>query len=94
MGKNFMEIFLPYKDRVKQYCLENKLDYEKLLSECHFGWGINNFSFAHSHPNGLHDGSRGLLDDTPMLGVLMVDINKDGSLNFRQTEHTRTFISA
>jgi hypothetical protein len=88
-----MDFYSDYKDRVKEYCDKNGLDYDKLMG-CYFGRGLDNFSFAHPYPNGLHNGSRGLLDDTPMLGVLFVDINKDGSLNFRQTEHTRTFISA
>ncbi|MDR0903184.1 MAG: hypothetical protein LBM59_00955 [Ruminococcus sp.] len=93
MSSTAMAYFSPYKDLVKEYCDENGLDYNKLIA-CHFGRGKDDFYFAHSHPNGLHDGSRGLLDDTPNLGVLWVEINKDGSLKFVETEHTREFISA
>jgi hypothetical protein len=89
MGSAAFKYFAKYQDRVKRYCLENNLDYSKLL-ECAFGKGKNNFSFAHS--DGHTDGSRGLLDDTPMPCVLWVEINTDGSLTFTQTEHTNHFL--
>jgi hypothetical protein len=91
MGSAAMIHFLPYKDRVKDYCLKNGLDYNKLIS-CFFGMNNSNLSFA--HPDNLHDGSNGLIDDTPMPCVLWIDINTDGSLNFRQTEYTQKYISA
>ncbi|MDR0946542.1 MAG: hypothetical protein LBM87_02175 [Ruminococcus sp.] len=83
--------FSKYQETVKHYCLENGLDYYKLL-DCSFGKGKNSFSFAHS--DGHTDGSLGLLDDTPMPCVLWVNINPDGSLTFTQTEYTKQFVSS
>jgi hypothetical protein len=79
-----------YESRVEDYCIDNGLDYSKLLS-CSFGKGKNNFSF--SHYEGNFDDSVGLLDDTPMPCVLWVDINYDGSLDFTKTEFTEQYLA-
>jgi hypothetical protein len=91
MGTQAMMYFAAYQDKVKKYCLENGLNFDKLL-DCSFGKGKNNFSFAYA--DRYTDDSKGLLNDTPMPCVLWVDVKSDGSLNFTQTEHTNRFLRA
>jgi hypothetical protein len=87
MNMNFED----YKDVVKAYCLDNHLNFNKILTLPKSG---NRDFILVAHSDGLHDGSRGLLDDTPMPCVLIINNNYDGSVSVRQTEHTRKYISA
>ena len=82
-------LFDKWKSEIKQYCESNGLSFEaaQTMSQA---W--NKTTVVLYHPE-KSDGSSGLLDDTPSLMVLLIQRNKDGTLNFEQTEHTKKYLS-
>lgn len=77
-----------YENDIQFYCEKNELDFSKLKSMIK-GCGDNDIIIqARTGRNS----SQGLLDETPMPVVLMIQRQPDGSLNFRQTEHTKRYI--
>lgn len=81
--------FVEWSDEIKAYCESNGLSFEKAKTMSRsFNWT--------SVYLGYHDpekGKQGLLDDTPMPAVLLIEKQPDGSLKFEQTEHTKKYLS-
>ena len=86
------KLFDEWADEIRSYCQHNNLDFEraKQLSKC---WGKDFLALQYfdSNSESVKKGL-GLLDETPMPVVLLVQKNNDGSLIFKQTEHTRRYI--
>ncbi|MDD6488766.1 MAG: hypothetical protein PUG48_02990 [Clostridia bacterium] len=83
MGNRFDE----WSNEIKDYCQKNNLDFDKAkkLSQ---GWGKDFLALQ------FHDESKGvngLLDETPMPIVLIVE-KKDNNLVFTQTENTKKYL--
>jgi hypothetical protein len=76
-----------YKDEIKEYCLLNKLDFEKINSypKC---W--NSEFIAVQYSDGDYTNTGGLLNDTPMPLVLLINKEENG-ISFEQTEYTKQY---
>jgi hypothetical protein len=76
-----------YKEDIKNYCLQNKLDFEKIdkFPKC---W--NSEFIAIQYDDGDYSNVNGLLDDTPMPVVLLINKEEDG-ISFEQTEYTNLY---
>ena len=74
------KLFDDWSNDIKNYCQKNNLDFEKAkkLSQC---WG-NNFLALQYHDEKKQ--TKGLLDETPMPIVLMIE-KKNSNLVFTQT---------
>lgn len=77
-----------YKNEIQQYCVNNKLDYEKIMSAIK-GCGSDSITFQVAE-NGKN--SHGLLDETPLPTVLIL-YKKDNVIEFEQTEYTHQYLS-
>ena len=86
-----MELYERYMPTVKKYCEDNKLSFEKLEhSPKSFIPKVGLFiqHTAYEKDNGL-----GLLDETPMPVTLEIWIKEDDSLEFKQTEYTKQYLT-
>lgn len=82
------KLFDDWTNDIKEYCQKNNLDFEKAksLSQC---WGSNFLALQ------FHDvtkGKNGLLDETPMPLVLLIE-KKSNGLVFTQTEYTKKYLN-
>ncbi len=80
-----------YYPEIKKYCKDNGLDFEKLkCSPKSFNPKVGLFvqHTAYKKPNGL-----GLLDETPMPVTLEIWIKEDDSLDIKQTEYTKKYLT-
>lgn len=77
-----------YSDRIKRYCEDNRLNYDK-LDKMVKGCGSDDIIIQYHDPE---KGKMGLLDETPMPVVLWIKRNGD-KLVFEQTEHTHKYLS-
>jgi len=75
------------RDEIKQYCKENGLAVDKVLSAS--GTETDDWVFLQQFDS--EDGSLGLLDETPADITLKIFL-ENGKLRFEQTEHTRKFL--
>lgn len=84
------KLFDDWSKEIRSYCERNALNFEKAraLSQC---WGKDFLALQHYDPNSEH-AKLGLLDETPMPVVLMIEKEADGSLKFTQTEYTRQYL--
>jgi hypothetical protein len=82
--------FDDYKKDVQKFCLRNNLDFGKILKLPKSG--NSNFIMV-AHSDGHTDGSQGLLDDTPMPCVLIINKERDGSIGFEKTKYTAKYLS-
>lgn len=82
------KLFDDWSNEIRSYCQKNNLSYEKAkkLSQC---WGNDFLALQHYDPE---KGKTGLLDETPMPLVLLIQKKPDGTLSFEQTEHTRRYL--
>ena len=82
------KLFDDWSDEIRNYCNENNFSFEKAksLSQC---WGSNFLALQYYEPE---KGKNGLLDETPMPLVLMIQRKSDGTLSFEQTEHTEKYL--
>ena len=78
------KLFNAYKDQIKDYCIENNIDFEKVkkLPQC---WGKNDIWLQYYDPI---KGTKGLNDETPAPIVLKIFID-NGKVTIEQTEHTK-----
>lgn len=85
--------FDDWSQEIKAFCESNGYSFEKAskLSKC---WGKNDLILQYFDPEceSVKKGL-GLLDETPMPIVLMIQRKPDGSLNFEQTEHTKRYLA-
>lgn len=83
------KLFDDWSNEIRSYCRSNNLSYEKAekLSQC---WGENFLALQHYDPE---KGNAGLLDETPMPIVLMIQKKPDGTLSFEQTEYTKRYLA-
>ncbi|MDR0991479.1 MAG: hypothetical protein LBL87_01080 [Ruminococcus sp.] len=79
--------FQDYKDEIKKYCLLNKLDFDK-INKYPKSW--NSELIAIQYSDGDYTNTRGLLDDTPMPLVLLINKEENG-ISFEQTEYTKLY---
>ena len=77
-----------YKNEIQQYCIDNKLDYEKIMSAIK-GCGNDSITFQVAEKE---NNSRGLLDETPLPTVLIL-YKKNNVIKFEQTEYTHQYLS-
>lgn len=79
--------FEEWSNEIKCYCQKNNLDFDKAkkLSQ---SWG-KDFLLLQFHDESK--GVNGLLDETPMPVVLIIE-KKDNNLIFTQTEHTKKYL--
>lgn len=87
------KLFDDWENEIRLYCQENDLDFEKLkkLSQC---WGKDFLALQYYNPESeTVKKGLGLLDETPMPVVLMIQKDTDGSLIFEQTEHTKRYLA-
>jgi hypothetical protein len=82
--------FDDYKNAVKEYCDVNRLNFNKILSLPKSG---NGKFIMVAHSDGHTDGSKGLLDDTPMPCVLIINKNQDGTVAVEQTQYTKRYLA-
>ena len=78
------KLFNAYKDQIKDYCIDNNIDFEKVkkLPKC---WGKNDIWLQYYDPI---KGTKGLNDETPAPIVLKIYID-NGKVTIEQTEHTK-----
>ena len=83
------KLFDEWSNQIRSYCQSNNLSFEKTkkLSQC---WGENFLALQHYDPE---KGKKGLLDETPMPVILIIQKKSDGTLCFEQTEHTKEYLS-
>lgn len=89
MCKRFDE----WSNEIKKFCETNGFSFEKAskLSKC---WGKNDLVLQYYDPESeAAKKGLGLLDETPMPVVLLIEKQSDGSLLFKQTEHTREYLT-
>lgn len=81
------KLFDDWSASIKEYCDKNDFDYEKAksMSQC---WGRDILALQYYDPE---KGKNGLLDETPMPLVLLIEKTPDG-LIFKQTEHTKKYL--
>lgn len=86
------KLFDDWSNDIRSYCQNNNLSFEraKQLSQC---WGKDFLALQYFDPENESVKNRlGLLDETPMPVVLMIQKGSDGNLVFTQTENTRRYI--
>ncbi len=85
------KLFDDWSGEIEAYCKANGLDFDKAkkLSQ---SWSKTSLGLAYFNKEDER-GKLGLLDDTPMPLVLWIEKDKDGKLQFTQTEHTRKYLS-
>ncbi len=86
------KLFDEWSDDIRSYCQHNNLSFERAskLSQC---WGKNFLALQFFDPEceSVKKGL-GLLDETPMPLVLVIQKKSDGTLAFEQTENTQKYI--
>ena len=81
------KLFDEWENEIKKFCDENMLDFNKAKSMSQ-SWGKEHLALAYFDKS---KGSKGLLDDTPMPMVLLIQKTPDG-LTFEQTEYTKQYL--
>ncbi len=77
-----------YRNEIQQYCINNKLDFEKTMSAIK-GCGSDSITFqVAENKRNIH----GLLDETPLPTVLIL-YKKNGGIEFKQTEYTQRYLA-
>lgn len=81
------KLFDDWSKEIENYCNANGLDFHKAkrLSQC---WGSDFLALQFHDPK---KGEKGLLDETPMPLVLLIQKTKQGLL-FKQTEFTSKYL--
>ena len=85
--------FDDWSQEIKEFCDSNGYSFEKAkkLSKC---WGKDDLFLQYFDPNSeCVKKGLGLLDETPMPLVLYIKKMPDGSLSFKQTEHTKRYLA-
>lgn len=77
-----------YKHKLEEYCLNNNLDYDKLMMSVK-GFSDNEMSFYVA--SGISD-KRGLNNETPARVILTVRKAKN-KIDIEQTEYTKQYLS-
>ena len=82
------KLFNQWENEIKDYCNKNNLDFEKVKTspKC---WGKNDIWIQHTTGE---KGQKGLLDETPAPIILMIS-EKNGHLEFEQTEYTQHYLA-
>ncbi len=80
-----------YMPAIKKYCEDNGLDFEKVkLSPKGFTPKVVLFIYYVDYEN---DNGLGLLDETPCKITLEVWIKEDDTLEIKQTEYTKKYLT-
>ncbi len=79
-----------YYSEIKKYCEDNGLDFEKVV---HSPKGYTPKTVLYILHHDKNKGKLGLLDETPMPVTLEVWIKEDDSLEIKQTEHTKKYLT-
>lgn len=77
-----------HKNELQKYCLDNNLDYDKLMSAVK-GFGNDEMSFYVA--SGTNNG-RGLNNEMPACIVLTVR-KRENKIEIKQTEYTKQYLS-
>jgi hypothetical protein len=83
--------FKDYSEKVKSYCLEHNLDYKALISSPSVR-GIDKIIFMHFEETPTSH--LGLKDTELMPQTLIVQKLDDGSVEIKETEYTKIYLSA
>lgn len=81
-------LFDKWKTEIKQYCEQNGLSFES-AQKMSQAWNKTTVVLYHCEES---DNTCGLLDDKPSPMVLLIQREKDGTLTFEQTEHTKKYL--
>lgn len=82
------KLFDEWKAEIKQYCDQNGLNFD-VAQKMSQAW--NKTTVVLYHPEKSNSES-GLLNDTPSPMILLIQREKDGTLKFEQTEHTKKYL--
>lgn len=82
------KLFDEWKAEIKRYCDQNGLSFDaaQKLSQA---WNATTVVLYHPEKD---NSESGLLNDTPSPMVLLIQREKDGTLKFEQTEHTKKYL--
>ncbi|MDR2694102.1 MAG: hypothetical protein LBB74_07800 [Chitinispirillales bacterium] len=85
------KIFKEHKNEIKEYCVENKLSFDKL---CESPWCYDNEEIIiQRNERDPERAKLGLADNIPTPSTLEIYL-ENGKLRFEQTEHTRKYLGA
>ncbi len=77
-----------YHNEIKQYCIDNKLSFDKTMSAIK-GCGSDSIFFQIPLKT---ETSQGLLSETPLPTVLIIKKKANG-IEFEQTKHTQKYLA-